>query len=159
MIVVTRLLWNVSRSLSLDTVMFMWIVFFSRGSYFYDRPNSLQLNIEPVLFINLNICGWFCGKKGDLGRCQPQKKLMWTMRICWVALKRIYLQINTLYLYVLYPVICGILCFLCIIRPNCMYLLGHFIRFGTILHMLYSWGANSMFLVAAQIKKKDHHSL
>jgi hypothetical protein len=31
--------------------------FFPKGSYLYDRQNSLQLVIELVLFINLNICG------------------------------------------------------------------------------------------------------
>jgi hypothetical protein len=31
--------------------------FFSKGHCFYDRPNSLLLVIEPVLFINSNICG------------------------------------------------------------------------------------------------------
>jgi hypothetical protein len=33
--------------------------FFSKGSYFYGRLNSLLLVIKPVLFIYLNICGRF----------------------------------------------------------------------------------------------------
>jgi hypothetical protein len=47
------------------------VVFFSKGSYFYDRPNSQLLATEPVLFINLNICGRFCGRIGEFGRNRP----------------------------------------------------------------------------------------
>jgi hypothetical protein len=39
-------------------------VLFSKGSYFYDRPNSLPLVIEPVLFINFNNCGHFGVNRG-----------------------------------------------------------------------------------------------
>jgi hypothetical protein len=38
------------------------VVFFSKGSYFYDWPNSLLLVIEPRLLIHLNICGQLWGK-------------------------------------------------------------------------------------------------
>jgi hypothetical protein len=41
------------------------VFFFSKGSYFYDRPNLLLLVIEPLLFINVNICGHFRVKKGN----------------------------------------------------------------------------------------------
>jgi hypothetical protein len=44
------------------------VFFFSKGSYLHDRPNSLLLVIEPVLFINLNICGRFWGKIGEFAR-------------------------------------------------------------------------------------------
>jgi hypothetical protein len=38
------------------------VLFISKGSYFYDQPDSLLLVIEPVLFINLNVCGPFWDK-------------------------------------------------------------------------------------------------
>jgi hypothetical protein len=44
-----------------------------KGSYFYDRPNSLLLAIKPVLFIDSNICGRF---GGEFGRNRPEKKTM-----------------------------------------------------------------------------------
>jgi hypothetical protein len=43
-------------------------VLFFKGVLLYDRPNSLLLVIETVLFINLNICGGFWGKIGEFGR-------------------------------------------------------------------------------------------
>jgi hypothetical protein len=51
-------------------------VVFSMGSYFYDRPNSLLLVIEPVLFTDLNICGRFGGKIGKLGWNCPKRKTL-----------------------------------------------------------------------------------
>jgi hypothetical protein len=39
----------------------------SKGSYFYDRPNSLLVT-EPVLNINFYICGLFWCKIGKFGR-------------------------------------------------------------------------------------------
>jgi hypothetical protein len=50
------------------------VLLLSKGSYFYDRPNSLLLVIEPVLFINLNICGRFWGKIEEFGQNRPKKK-------------------------------------------------------------------------------------
>jgi hypothetical protein len=44
------------------------VFFFSKGYYFYDRPNTLLLVIEPVLFINFNICGRFYGEIGVFGQ-------------------------------------------------------------------------------------------
>jgi hypothetical protein len=44
-----------------------------KGVLFYDRPNSLLLVIEPVLFTNLNICGRFEGIIGEFGRNWPEK--------------------------------------------------------------------------------------
>jgi hypothetical protein len=35
------------------------VLLISKGSYFYDRPNSRLLVIEPELFINLNIVADF----------------------------------------------------------------------------------------------------
>jgi hypothetical protein len=49
-------------------------VTFSKGACFYDRLNSLQLVIEPVLFIHFHICGQFWGKTGKFGRNWPIKK-------------------------------------------------------------------------------------
>ena len=40
------------------------VLFFSEGSYSNDWLNSLRLFIDPVLFINLTICGRFGGKIG-----------------------------------------------------------------------------------------------
>jgi hypothetical protein len=48
--------------------------FISKGSYFYDRPNSLPLVIEPDLLINLNMCGLFGGTIGEFGRNRPEKR-------------------------------------------------------------------------------------
>jgi hypothetical protein len=50
------------------------VFFFSKVSYFYDRPKSLLLVIEPALFINLNISGQFWGKIGEFGRNRPKKE-------------------------------------------------------------------------------------
>lgn len=44
----------------------------SKVLYFYDRPNSLVLVIESVLFANFNICGRFWGKLGEFGRTRPE---------------------------------------------------------------------------------------
>ena len=52
------------------------MLFCSKGSCFYDRPNSLPLHIEPELFITLNVCGRFWGKIGDIGRDQPIKRTL-----------------------------------------------------------------------------------
>jgi hypothetical protein len=52
------------------------VFFFSNGSYFYDRPNSLLLDIEPVLFTNSEICGRFWGTRGEFGRNRPGKKTL-----------------------------------------------------------------------------------
>jgi hypothetical protein len=52
------------------------VLFFSKGSYFYDGPNLLLLDIEPVLFTNLDICGQFWGKIGELGRDRPEKRIL-----------------------------------------------------------------------------------
>jgi hypothetical protein len=48
-------------------------VFFFKGVLYYDRPNSLLLVIEPVLFINLDICGRFWGKIREFGRNRREK--------------------------------------------------------------------------------------
>jgi hypothetical protein len=50
------------------------VFFFSKGSYSYDRPNSLLLIIEPVLFKDLNICGRYWGKAGEFGQNQLEKR-------------------------------------------------------------------------------------
>jgi hypothetical protein len=42
--------------------------FFPKVFYFHDRHNSQPLVVEPVLFINLNICGRFWDKGGKFGR-------------------------------------------------------------------------------------------
>jgi hypothetical protein len=52
------------------------VSFVSKGSYFYDWPNSLLLVIEPALFIYSNICGRFWGKKREFGRNRPEKKIL-----------------------------------------------------------------------------------
>jgi hypothetical protein len=49
------------------------VFFMPKRSYFYDRPNSLLLVTEPVLFINLNICGRFGGKIGAFGPNWPER--------------------------------------------------------------------------------------
>jgi hypothetical protein len=51
-------------------------VLFSKGSYFFDRPNSLQLVKEQVLFLNLNISGRLWGENRGIGRNQPEKKTL-----------------------------------------------------------------------------------
>jgi hypothetical protein len=50
------------------------VLYFSKGYYFYDRPNSLLLIIEPVMFINWTICGRFWGKIGEFCRNWPAKR-------------------------------------------------------------------------------------
>jgi hypothetical protein len=52
------------------------VLFFSKGLYFYDRPNLLLLVIVPVQFTNLDICGRFWGKIGELGRNRPKKRIL-----------------------------------------------------------------------------------
>jgi hypothetical protein len=49
-----------------------------KGSRLYDRPNSQLLALEPVLFINVNICGPFWGKIGGFGRNWPEKRTLAT---------------------------------------------------------------------------------
>ncbi len=49
---------------------------FGKGFYFHDRLNSVLPVEEPVLFINLNICGRFWGKIGEFGRNRPETKTL-----------------------------------------------------------------------------------
>jgi ankyrin repeat protein len=49
---------------------------FSEGSKFYDRRNSLLLVMEPVLFINLNMCSRFWGVAGEFGWKRPEKRTL-----------------------------------------------------------------------------------
>jgi hypothetical protein len=44
------------------------VLFLSKGSLFYDQPNSLLLVIEPVLFINSNNYGRFLVNIREFGR-------------------------------------------------------------------------------------------
>jgi hypothetical protein len=55
------------------TLAWLEAVFFSKGYSFYNRPKSLLLAVEPVLFINFNICGRFWGKIGEFGTSPGQK--------------------------------------------------------------------------------------
>jgi hypothetical protein len=68
------------------------VLFFSVGSCFYDRPNSLLLVVEPPLFINLNICGQFWGKVGKFGRNQPEKRTLIGSDEEEAAVVRLYAQ-------------------------------------------------------------------